>query len=390
MSAVDALTVQIGFGTGALGSPTWHTVPASYVRSIDLQTSTRERFSDAFTPGTGFITLDMSDRVYDPTYASSTHAGDFVWGTQVRVFASGPVYVWRGYIERFQPNVTTHDATVTLECVDFLGLFAEYDADARPAEGLATRVAGLLSDAGWSGTTIDSDASSLAGEDAGEQVLTRLQAAARSNGGYVYYDPSDDDVHFESRAGIATRSRMGTSQRTFGTGGTAVVDGSLRVSAVGDAYRNKATVLGEGEINESAGTPPAGQAERAVTRSTTLTQAPQAATLANYLVDLYDTDDAAPSSWQVDVAIGSTDLAVSAVGATRLRDRVTVAYDPPGTGTESLEVIITGVRHTVSPARWRVTFLAEPAASYDGLDGPPSDWMVWDVDNWDGSSKWGY
>lgn len=384
MGAVDAVTVQIGFGFGAIdASPTWHTVPNSYVFSIpSAETSQRTRFADVFAPGAGVLVLDATDRVYDPSNPSSTHAGDFRWGTPVRLTANGGVVIWQGYAERWRPNPGTHLSTTTVTLADMLRLPADTGITGDlAAQSTSVRIGAMLDEVGWpAGTrTFDADAAltelvALTDLDVTAQAV--INDTARADGGFVYFDPNIGHFVLEARTAIAHNSRMGTSQRTFGTGGTSIVEGSLRIAAVGDQYRNKVQITNAVGTRATVGTPAAGEADRLVRRSTQLTEDPTA--LADYLLDLYDSNEVAPVEWQVDVALGGNDLAVAAVAATRLRDRVTVAYDPAGTGSVSTEVLITGITHQVDATRWRATFSAEPAAAYDNLAGPPSSWLILD------------
>jgi hypothetical protein len=106
--AWPTLTVEIDFVHGpltALASNTWVDV-TSYVHSF----STRRGRSDALNrveAGTAVVTLDNSDRRFDPTFTGSPYYPNVVPMRKIRISAvySGITYrLYTGHIESWPPN----------------------------------------------------------------------------------------------------------------------------------------------------------------------------------------------------------------------------------------------------------------------------------------------
>lgn len=388
MSMGNHCAVQIAFGDDPYtASKTWTTVTAD-VRRLRATTSRRASDFDAFGAGSISIELDNRDRDYDPLYSGSPYVNDFKWGTPIRVLGhkGGFVFVtvWQGFARRFTPRYTSSTDSVTVvEGFDGLGLLAEASlteiASAYAGDRVDTRIGRILDDAGWPSGDRDLDISgvTLQATTWGEPVLSALTAAAQADGGFVYYEPNQGVIRFEHRHAVQTVTRMASSQETFGTGGVDILNGTLTVEGVGDLLRNVVHITREGGAQSSAGTLAATEAEKAIDRTVAVEYDSQAQTLADYLLDLYDTEIASPNRW----AILTASAGQAAGGAefagfdTRLRDRVTVAYDPPGTGTESVGVFIDSVAHDIDQSRWITSYGATSVDQYDALSGSGS-WLV--------------
>lgn len=119
--------VEIAFDDGPyVASPTWTDV-TSYVRELTVD---RGRDDDWGTfSGDAMVILDNRTRLFDPFYTSGTYYGKLLPRRQIRITAtygatSYPVF--RGYIAGWPPVWTDagKDSTVTLSCMDALGLLA--------------------------------------------------------------------------------------------------------------------------------------------------------------------------------------------------------------------------------------------------------------------------
>lgn len=375
MTALDKLTARVAFGDDPhTVSNTWHTLTG--VRRVVTTTSNRTRTSDSFVAGSAQITVDASDREYDPTYSSSTHAGDFKWGTPVEVYDDSTRYLFRGYAVRFTPKPGTFDSETVIDCVDGLGLLSEFalpgQAAAFAGDSGQTRMTRILDTVNWptDDRELDAERSLMSSTVYGIKALSEIVRVGQSVGGLIYHSPHDNSIHFEGRHAVQTRSRMATSQATFGTGGYGIIEGSLIVPGVGDGFRNIVRVATPDGVTHTAGSITATESERAIDRSSS---AQRVGSLPQFLLDLYGTETPAPGKWQVMAAIGSTSVD-QAAAATRLRDRVTVAYDPAGAGTESFEVLVNSITHVATASDWTVTFTAEPAEPYDDLTAA-GEWM---------------
>lgn len=117
--------VDIAFDEGPyVASPAWTEV-TQYVREMTID---RGRDDDWGTfSGDATVTLDNRTRLFDPFYTSGTYYGKLLPRRQIRIIATygGVDYpVFRGYIQGWPPVWTEagKDSTVTLSCMDALGL----------------------------------------------------------------------------------------------------------------------------------------------------------------------------------------------------------------------------------------------------------------------------
>lgn len=398
MAVDDHLQVQIAFGDDAFtASPTWVDV-TSYVRSFDLHTSRRSPQVDTFQGGYGMIRLDGNDREMDPYYASSTYAGDFTYGTPVRVRSSTTI-IWAGFAASWRPVTTSHDTVTELEVMDGISLAAEVqltqaDSAALALESVNSRIGSVLDLMGWPSGKRDlanCDTLLRAGGDNGGTALQEMVMAALADGGFVFHDPNTDDIVFEGRNAIGNNPRRNTSQHTFGAGNLTIADGTLTHAAIGRDFFNQVEV----QIVESFWTtvtdpdtygtweasdwtfgsvePP----KRSYREVKIVNNAGES--LATFLLAIGNTTDPYPIKWTTVAAIGSS-AQNTGVRDVRLRDQATVQWDPVGPGgTVSVPVFIESIQHKLSPQNvWTATFEASPAGPYNELAGPPTDWLVLD------------
>ena len=125
--AYPTAKVEIAFDDGPyVASPTWTDI-TSYVRSMATDRGRSDDWGDFY--GSASVTLDNRTRLFDPFYTSGTYYGKLLPRRQIRITAtygatSYPVF--RGYIAGWPPVWTEagKDSTVTLSCMDALGLLA--------------------------------------------------------------------------------------------------------------------------------------------------------------------------------------------------------------------------------------------------------------------------
>ena len=121
--------VEIAFDDGPYtASPRWTDV-TSYVRGMSTDRGRSDDWGDFY--GSASVTLDNRTRLFDPFYTSGAYYGKLLPRRQIRITATTPlsatVYpVFRGYIAGWPPVWTDagKDSTVTLSCMDALGLLA--------------------------------------------------------------------------------------------------------------------------------------------------------------------------------------------------------------------------------------------------------------------------
>jgi len=119
--------VEIAFDDGPyVASPTWTDV-TSFVRGMGIDRGRSDDWGDFY--GSARVVLDNRARTFDPFYTSGTYYGKLLPRRQIRITATygGTSYpVFRGYVNGWPPTWTDagKDSTVTLSCMDALGLLA--------------------------------------------------------------------------------------------------------------------------------------------------------------------------------------------------------------------------------------------------------------------------
>lgn len=113
-------------------SPTWVDV-TDYVREVTVRRGRSDEFQE-FEAGTATITLDNRDRRFDPLNTSSPYSPNVVPRRGIRITALNTISgtttsfrMFRGFVEGWPVSITDagFDSTVTIECVDIMGLLAQ-------------------------------------------------------------------------------------------------------------------------------------------------------------------------------------------------------------------------------------------------------------------------
>jgi hypothetical protein len=113
-------------------SPTWVDV-TDYVREVTVRRGRSDEFQE-FDAGTATITLDNRDRRFDPLNTSSPYSPNVVPRRGIRITALNTIggtttsfRMFRGFVEGWPVSITDagFDSTVTIECVDIMGLLAQ-------------------------------------------------------------------------------------------------------------------------------------------------------------------------------------------------------------------------------------------------------------------------
>jgi hypothetical protein len=111
-------------------NPTWTNV-TSWVRSLSTDRGRSDDWDDFY--GSAQVVLNNRTRLFDPYNTSGTYYGKLLPRRQIRIRAQtndggSPVThdVFRGYISGWNPSWTDAgtDSTVTLSCMDALGLLS--------------------------------------------------------------------------------------------------------------------------------------------------------------------------------------------------------------------------------------------------------------------------
>jgi hypothetical protein len=113
-------------------SPIWVDV-TDYVREVTVRRGRSDEFQE-FEAGTATITLDNRDRRFDPLNTSSPYSPNVVPRRGIRITALNTIggtttsfRMFRGFVEGWPVSITDagFDSTVTVECVDIMGLLAQ-------------------------------------------------------------------------------------------------------------------------------------------------------------------------------------------------------------------------------------------------------------------------
>lgn len=132
MSYPDVI-VEISFAsTPYTASPIWVDV-TDKVRELTVRRGRSDEFQE-FDPGTATITLDNRTRDFDPLNSSSPYAPNVIPRRAIAITAKNTIGgtdtyfpVFRGFVEGWPVSITDggYDSTVTVECVDIMGLLAQ-------------------------------------------------------------------------------------------------------------------------------------------------------------------------------------------------------------------------------------------------------------------------
>ena len=435
MPISDWLVVEIAFGDDPYTATKSWTDVTDDVLTVKAATAKRSKVTDAFVAGRASIVLRDHNRDYDPSYGSSPYAGDFTWGTPLRVqFKEDPTHiytVWEGFVWTFHPEPATGNQTTTVVALDGLAMLAEIEiAQVDDPVFVGSDVSDLINFLGQFGTNwpfinfdVDPAGNSSSGTTFGRTMLKELNRVASAGGGLIYHQPATGDIVYEDRHGIRLRKRMRIllSEATFGEGQTNLIEeGTLRLAAVGDSFRNVAAVHPtDSDTTYTSGTLASTKSPKTVKIRPPSDVGSQAQGLANFYQGLYSSQVLFPDRWGT-VAITAGGLLNSESLKVRIRDRALITWGASvfqpsslllesgdiillesgdevlqegsgGAGEETVEVIVTGIEHRVTAGVWRVRFTGEAVEPYELLDGV-DDWlMVGDSSNGlVGTHKLGY
>jgi hypothetical protein len=370
------LAIGIAFGAGAntnawtldaspfpvtLGEPlvdVFEDVTAD-VRFLSIERG-RSRELDAFQAGRCSLVLDNSDREYDPLNLAGSHVSGGVTqvkpGRRIRVIATHPTTLveyplfqgtvrdWQlGYAEPMgaQVGVSASDAKTDLANVE-----VAYTSTAA-LSGAAFRQ--LMAEAGIARYNADDGASQLQSTAFDETATGPLRLIEQSEQGAVYVDP-EGFITFKSRHAVLTEARSNTSQATFGAGDLDYM--TIELDYDSSMIRNDISLQRTGGTAQTATDADSitayGKRSHKVTGLMTSTDA-----VLNDLATLMLSGYAEPAVRVKSITVApmlNAALMTQALSR-KLRDRVTVQYQPPGGGAIiSQEVFVSGISHAMPSA----------------------------------------
>ncbi|MGI5493887.1 hypothetical protein [Microtetraspora malaysiensis] len=381
--------------TGTLaGDTTWVDV-SQWVRAVSTRRGASRTRTPIlrFEPGTCTITLDNSDRRFDPTNMGGPYVGAGrtqvtpMRAVRIRAAWNGTTYnLFRGYADSWDitwwdPN----DAEAVVQCTDAFKVLANYDrtpvTPIGDGELSGARVNRILDSVSWPPVDrlIDTGDTVLQATKLEGDALGELQLTADSDLGELYVDGSGRIV-FRGRFGVTTDDRSNTPQAVFGDAGDGIElpynrDG-LAISYDDEQLINVARIGRAGgtvQTVEDAGS----QAQymvRTFERTDLLMASDEdAASVATWIISISKEPELRFDAITVSPDLDPDRMYPHVLGR-EIGDRITIIRRPPGGGAPiERDVWIRGITHESRPGHWRTTWSLQSASKtlyFLKLDNP--------------------
>jgi hypothetical protein len=302
---------------------------------------------EEFSAGTAVVVLDNSDGRFDPNNTSSPYNPNVKPGKLLRIKITDPTTSTNHYV--FEGNISQWDVTYswpnfsrcTIRAYDALKPLGQNTVSlTTSAAATGTVIREILQDADWTDYDLDTGDSTLAARTfTNTNALSALQLAANSEGitAKVYANKSNA-LTFKSRQAIYNDSNSNTSQATFGAGKISVnrTGGTAQTATDSDSilnYNEKSYVRSDLMITSNA----------------------ESLNYAQSVLSEFK-DPAVRCKSMTFSPLKHTDMITQSL-ARDITDRITVEFDPPGSGTTfSKQLIIGGIQHSIRPESWKTTF----------------------------------
>jgi hypothetical protein len=336
----------------------------AYVLSVDIRRG-RMRELEEFSAGTAVVVLDNSDGRFDPNNTSSPYNPNVKPGKLLRIKITDPTTSTNHYV--FEGNISQWDVTYswpnfsrcTIRAYDALKPLGQNTVSlTTSAAATGTVIREILQDADWTDYDLDTGDSTLAARTfTNTNALSALQLAANSEGitAKVYANKSNA-LTFKSRQAIYNDSNSNTSQATFGTGNLSFEQ--IDIDYDDELVRNKISVNRTGGTAQTATDSDSilNYNEKSYVRSDLMiTSNAESLNYAQSVLSEFK-DPAVRCKSMTFSPLKHTDMITQSL-ARDITDRITVEFDPPGSGTTfSKQLIIGGIQHSIRPESWKTTF----------------------------------
>jgi hypothetical protein len=312
------------------------------------------------------VSLITTQRTYDPDNASGAHYGQIKVGRWIRVKAtydSTDYQIYQGVIRDWEFNYSFPNESVAIpRANDFLYDLTNTNVSTTTSASLSGTVIGeILNQANIIPRVLDAGQETFQAVTlSGTSALSALQTAVTSEGGGLgaIYANTSNQIVFEDRQSLTANSRSNTSQGTFGGSALPIADFSLEYA--GDLIKNDVSLTrigGAAQIKTDADS----QSDYGI-RSFKQTG----------LYNNSDSNTAAIAQTYVD-AFAEPELRVRSIKlhprhndalmiqclSRQIRDRITVTYNPPPSGTVTKDYFISGIDHEISAQNFVTTFTLE-------------------------------
>ena len=337
----------------------------AYVMSITINRG-RVRELAEFSAGSCTVVLDNQDGRFDPNNSSSPYNPNIKPGKLLRIKITDPTTSTNHYL--FEGNIAQWDVTYSWPNMSYCTIRA-YDA-LKPlsqnsvslttsAAATGTVIREILQDADWTDYDLDTGDSTLAARTfTNVNALSAIQLATNSEGITAkVYANKDNAVTFKSRQAIYTDSNSNTSQATFGSGNLSFE--KIDIDFDDELVKNKISINRTGGTAQTATDSDSilNYNEKSYVKSDLMiTSNAESLNYAQSVLSEFK-DPAVRCKTMTFSPLKHTDMITQSL-ARDITDRITVNFDPPGSGTTfSKQLIIGGISHHIQPESWQTTFM---------------------------------
>jgi len=375
---------NIAIGPAKIGPMpgTWTNVTLSGRRGITTRRGSSRITSPVirYEAGQATVTLDNTDRRFDPTNLSGPHAD----GTRTKVspmrqiriratYNSITYNLFRGFVDQWDlEHVADVYSEATVTATDAFKVLnnrrrTAVDPPVGAGEDSGDRVDRILDSVGWPNADrqVSVGNSTMQATTLEGDPLAELQAVAESELGELYVDGAGEVV-FRNRHAVLTETRSNTPQATFGTAGTRT---PARAKLVTDdaTFYNEIKVTREGGAEQVLGDT-ASQDEFLIktyqASGLLLEDDAIVAGYAGWILYVSKEPEVRFDSIEIHAHADPDNLFPQVLGR-EIGDRIRIIRQPSG-GGDAIErdVFIRGISHVTGPGTWVTTWTLQSATKY--------------------------
>jgi hypothetical protein len=374
------LFVQVAFvdpPLTAIASNTFVDI-TTYVTNMSIRRGRQDTLG-RMEAGSAVITLDNSDRRFDPTNTAGAYYPNILPMRKIFIgatYSASAYSLFLGFIETWPQDIPGGlDTTVTIRCVDAFKYFALAKLNGSYASEYSNwAINTQLTALGWPAADrelFSGNSQIQAGTFSNTAALQHFQNVADVESG-LFFMAGNGKATFHNRHYRLTTSTSTTSQATF----TDAAGGTLPYLNVASTYDdsqiwNEARVTRTGGVEQVAEdtTSQAAYFTRTLTKNLPILTDTEALGLAEWLVGLYALPIFRFTSVTLD-GLMTDSLWPHMLGRT-ISERITIVQTPPGAaGTITQSCYIESINHTIEASEdgvfWRTTFGVSSAEALAG------------------------
>jgi hypothetical protein len=329
--------------------------------------------------GRAGVTLDNSDREFDPTNLAGPHvAGGSTEIEPMRMFRlratwnNVPYNLWRGFADEWaldynMPAVATTELTGT----DGTKVLSNFDSVAGATvgggESTGARINRILDAAGWpvADRDIDIGRTTVQSTDLSSNAWIEILLTSDTEIGEVYFDAANRLV-FRNRHAILTEARSITPQGVFGEGAGGLPYDAITISNDDTQVRNIIRISRVGgtlQVAEDSDSIARYQRKTWGRSDLLMETDAEAANYADYVLSLSRNAELRFDSIRIDPTADPDNLWPQVLGR-ELGDRITIIFCPPGGGDNiERDVFIRGIHHDITSQTWVTSWTLQDASA---------------------------